>query len=247
MIKFFRKIRQKLITNNKFSAYLLYALGEIILVVFGILIAVWINSTYENSVNNRIERDLLAAINSEYLKNQVSLERVIKVYRGQMEDIMELNSFISPKPENMSDEMLDHFILAVGSIPDYSLSREITNSIYNSGKMSLISNKEIGYLIAANSQYYGEYLKWIALNEKQVYEHIIPYISDKYPIKRVVDLYNNEHSSAFEIKKNRLLSDMRFESMVSNRILDIQTFLETAEELLSYQKQVIELIENELK
>ena len=44
MIKFFRKIRQKLLTQNKFSKYLLYAVGEIVLVVIGILIALQINN-----------------------------------------------------------------------------------------------------------------------------------------------------------------------------------------------------------
>jgi hypothetical protein len=44
MIKFFRKIRQGLFTENKFSKYLLYAFGEIILVVAGILIAIQLNS-----------------------------------------------------------------------------------------------------------------------------------------------------------------------------------------------------------
>ncbi len=39
MIKFFRKIRQRLLTENKFSKYLIYAIGEIVLVVIGILIA----------------------------------------------------------------------------------------------------------------------------------------------------------------------------------------------------------------
>jgi hypothetical protein len=39
MIKFFRHIRQKLLSENKFSKYLLYAVGEILLVVIGILIA----------------------------------------------------------------------------------------------------------------------------------------------------------------------------------------------------------------
>jgi len=48
MIKFFRKIRQKLLTENKFSKYLLYAIGEIILVVIGILIALQINNANEN-------------------------------------------------------------------------------------------------------------------------------------------------------------------------------------------------------
>ena len=48
MIKFFRKIRQKLLSENKFSKYLIYAIGEIILVVIGILIALQINNWNES-------------------------------------------------------------------------------------------------------------------------------------------------------------------------------------------------------
>ncbi|GLR19044.1 hypothetical protein [Portibacter lacus] len=44
MIKIFRKIRQKLISENKFSKYLIYSIGEIVLVVIGILIALQINN-----------------------------------------------------------------------------------------------------------------------------------------------------------------------------------------------------------
>jgi hypothetical protein len=47
MIRFFRKIRQKLLTENKFSKYVLYAIGEIVLVVIGILIALSINNWNE--------------------------------------------------------------------------------------------------------------------------------------------------------------------------------------------------------
>jgi hypothetical protein len=54
VIKFFRKIRQRLVTENKFSKYMLYAIGEITLVVIGILIALQINNWNENR-NNHIE------------------------------------------------------------------------------------------------------------------------------------------------------------------------------------------------
>lgn len=48
MIKLFRHIRQKLLFENKFSKYLLYAIGEIVLVVIGILIALQINHWSED-------------------------------------------------------------------------------------------------------------------------------------------------------------------------------------------------------
>jgi len=46
MIKFLKKIRKTLISENRFSKYLLYAIGEIILVVIGILIALGVNNAY---------------------------------------------------------------------------------------------------------------------------------------------------------------------------------------------------------
>ncbi|MFT6046016.1 MAG: hypothetical protein ACI9WC_001721, partial [Arenicella sp.] len=48
MIRFFRKIRQNLIKENKVGKYLLYAIGEIVLVVIGILIALQINTWNED-------------------------------------------------------------------------------------------------------------------------------------------------------------------------------------------------------
>ena len=50
MIKFFRRIRQRMLTENKFSKYILYAVGEIVLVVIGILIALQINNWNESQV-----------------------------------------------------------------------------------------------------------------------------------------------------------------------------------------------------
>jgi len=63
MIKFFRKIRQRLLTENKFSKYLIYAIGEIILVVIGILIALSINNWNEAQRDRSFEVKMLKEIN----------------------------------------------------------------------------------------------------------------------------------------------------------------------------------------
>jgi len=60
MIKFFRKIRQKILIENKFIKYLIYAIGEIVLVTIGILIALGINENVKNK-NNIELRDLYIA------------------------------------------------------------------------------------------------------------------------------------------------------------------------------------------
>lgn len=52
MIKFFRKIRQKLLSENNFNKYLVYAIGEIVLVVIGILIALQINNWNQKRIQD---------------------------------------------------------------------------------------------------------------------------------------------------------------------------------------------------
>jgi len=59
MIKFFRRIRQKLLRENQFSKYLLYAIGEILLVVIGILIALQINNWNETRKSKKVELKIL--------------------------------------------------------------------------------------------------------------------------------------------------------------------------------------------
>ena len=72
MIKFFRQIRQNLLMENKTSKYFKYALGEIILVVIGILIALQINNW--NEVTNQIkeEEETLVSLEEE-LKNNIAI------------------------------------------------------------------------------------------------------------------------------------------------------------------------------
>jgi hypothetical protein len=84
MIKFFRKIRQRLLIENKFSKYLLYAIGEIVLVVIGILIALQINNWNED----RLLRHQMKA-------NLTNLASAIKQDYDLLELIEEANDFRS--------------------------------------------------------------------------------------------------------------------------------------------------------
>lgn len=62
MIKFFREIRQQLLSENQFSKYLLYAIGEIVLVVIGILVALQIDDWNENRKENLVENELIEVL-----------------------------------------------------------------------------------------------------------------------------------------------------------------------------------------
>ncbi len=82
MIKFFRHIRKRLLTENKFSKYLLYAIGEIVLVVIGILIALSINNWNETRKYLKIEIRYLNALKSEFAQNLVLANESIENYKN---------------------------------------------------------------------------------------------------------------------------------------------------------------------
>jgi hypothetical protein len=78
MIHFFRKIRQRLLTKNRFSKYLIYAIGEIVLVVIGILIALQINDWNESRKNRYKEDKLKIDLLSDFKETKIRLQETIK-------------------------------------------------------------------------------------------------------------------------------------------------------------------------
>ena len=79
MTPFFRRIRQKLANDNQFLKYSRYAIGEIVLVVIGILIAVAINSKY-NEVQNKTKIDtILSQIQNDLLIDIEDAERIFDI------------------------------------------------------------------------------------------------------------------------------------------------------------------------
>lgn len=78
MLKFFRRIRRKLLDEGSLRRYLLYAFGEIFLVVLGILIAFQINSWNENRKNKYFEKQYLTNIESELNSSLIKLDEAVK-------------------------------------------------------------------------------------------------------------------------------------------------------------------------
>ena len=77
MLRFFRQIRQRLLTDNKFSKYLLYAVGEILLVVIGILIALQVDNLNEERKNRELEMVFLERLKSDLVTDTIYLNRRI--------------------------------------------------------------------------------------------------------------------------------------------------------------------------
>ncbi len=78
MFRFFHSLRQRLITTNKFGKYLLYAIGEIVLIVVGILIALYLDNINAEKQAREIETELLSELKSNLVNNIKILERTLE-------------------------------------------------------------------------------------------------------------------------------------------------------------------------
>ncbi len=108
MIKFFRKIRQNLLSENKTGKYFKYAIGEIVLVVFGILIALQINNWNENLKNKKEEISVLKELLSDSKTNLLSLEEDIFLNQRAINSNMLISDIlINKRPYN--DSLDIHF------------------------------------------------------------------------------------------------------------------------------------------
>ena len=114
MIKFFRRIRQRLLTENKFYKYLLYAFGEIVLVVIGILIALQINNWNEEQKNKVIEQQLLTSLLLELETNLTILIKTIETNTEIIKNCITIGKFTGPSlpvlsEKELSQNMVDAF------------------------------------------------------------------------------------------------------------------------------------------
>ncbi|WP_242202066.1 DUF6090 family protein [Aestuariivivens insulae] len=89
-MKFFRKIWQQLLSENKFSKYLIYAIGEIILVVIGILIALAVNNWNQENKEKDLEQDLLVRIHRDLVLDTINFKGLITPNNKLREDLKDL-------------------------------------------------------------------------------------------------------------------------------------------------------------
>ena len=159
MIKFFRRIRKALFAENKYNKYIFYAIGEIILVVIGILIALQINAWKVSADNKKLEKSILLNIKQDLQDDILDLQNVAAFKIQQRETCKRLINLAT----NRSLPVLDtvQFANDVVRVIYFTLpsSNKTTFEMATSnGYLNIISNDSLIKLIA---KYYSD----ITLNQ----------------------------------------------------------------------------------
>ena len=150
MLKFFRKIRQEFLAENKTSKYLLYALGEILLVVIGILIALQINNWNQQRMSKKTEILILNRLVQDLEKDTDRFTYLDSSYVEKREQSVAFRALVNQP--TITDEMLLAITNFWGAHAEYINPQTTTyEEMVNSGKIYDISNNE---LVNQISEYY---------------------------------------------------------------------------------------------
>ncbi|MGI9532979.1 DUF6090 family protein [Lutimonas sp.] len=167
-MKLFRRIRHKLILDNKKTQYLKYALGEIVLVVIGILIALQINNWNQSIKNKRSLDEYLVKIKSHTSEDIEQLEQLANG-RKQIADICKKarNSIL----EKTEKDNLFLFMTSGSAFVDFYFKPNIGGyqSLKNSAYYGKINNTKLDSLLA---KYYG-LVDVIAENENSYNQYTV--------------------------------------------------------------------------
>ncbi|ADR22437.1 hypothetical protein MATR_37170 [Marivirga tractuosa] len=166
MIKFFQRIRRKLLTENKFSQYLAYALGEILLVVIGILIALAINNWNNFRHDRNLEEKYLKEIASNLKQDLEDIDFNLKFNQDKYQSNQIVLEFINNNM-NYNDSLNRHFGNLLGS------TRSIVNrSGYETLKskgLEIISNDSLRQMLSTH--YEIKYHNIIDFEYKDDHQH----------------------------------------------------------------------------
>jgi len=230
MIRLFKKDKKKFIYSRKIRNYLAYSIGEIILVVIGILIAVYINNWDLNQLKQDNGVKALKIVQRDLQTEKYVLESFKKRYsytRKYLIDILYNN-----KTDNL-DSLKFHF----GPYVHYKMNSEYI-SLKSSGKLNLISNSKLrSKLVNFYEVYYSIYKELEEEHKFFIDKRVNDYFFNQFPSDT-----SNFVDSKFVKSK---LNDQTFKKILDQQITSLQYITENF--YIEKIDELIKIITEELK
>lgn len=231
MIKFFRHIRQGLIKENKIGKYLKYAIGEIVLVVIGILIALQINNWNVNQIEKSQEKTYYVNIKRQIGEDKNAILANIDYNNRFLRQFEVAITIIEENDRSMMDS-LAKISLNLTEFSDFHRQSNIYETMVNSGEIKLLNNQEI---IEALQQLEEKYIfinKLEDLHSQAVVSFVAPSILTMLKIvnlkvEDVEKLYSYEFQNQFALLSDLMMEkNEAYENAVS-RINNIEQLINT--------------------
>lgn len=248
-MRVFRNIRRKLLASGKIKNYLVYALGEILLIVIGILIAWKINDLNETRKNRIVQVKIYESLYEELHTNLSVLDSAMVRYNNNILSLQSSLKYAGPRPNNLTKEAKD--LIVQIKFKNSNLRNEALSSIISSNKFQFLQNDSLTELLA---QYPTE------LNAYEIQEIKIGNIVDnrlKPVLEKYISLvdvlpdenpnYNYIKTFGQESNYTDLLNSREYQNTIIDQLLQSQIQLTLGRKLRKKTETLAVKLKQELK
>ena len=202
MIKFFRRFRYDLMEKNKTGKYLKYAIGEIILVVIGILIALGINNWNNEQKDNQAEVKYLSQIKKSLKANDIILKERIESDKRLLKLGGQIYNHI--KTQKKLNDSIKQILVVLQYDQMVSFNMAAFENLKNDG-LSFISNDDLKFEII---NIYDKELKYI--------QNIFANQFENY-LSGVINPFFSENFEFVSNKKKIIIEPNNYQELLSNK------------------------------
>ncbi len=240
--------------ENKFSKYLIYAFGEISLIVIGIFIALQVNNWTEERKLRSIEKSVLMDLRSELYANIISLDSII----NERENVLAAGRLVLEQsgPDASWDSEVNFdsllFKIVVSGWKFFPESGVVTD-ILNSGKLNVIQNDSLRYMISSLPADIA------LLNDEDdtyrldLHGYFLPFFTENYAIRNIVKdrgLFGRDMDlgvTTFRTNPESLLKNQELEGVLTIQTIWTNTAIGLYNRQLKNYKGILSLINQELE
>ena len=244
MLKFFRQIRQSLISENKFSRYFLYAIGEVLLVMVGILLALFVNNKNEDRKRTNKSIEIVQEIKGNLESNTKQFQQEIELEKSVISSIdIVLDNVRETKIYH--DSLDKHFHLC-GFWPTSTWETSGYESLKSQGIELIESEKLRKGIIELYELKYSEISEIVRNSEGYSYSTLIPTLSELFLFEKstVDQLYTEYEAKPFDY--GDILNSNKLQGILSFWRLMRVVGTGLRENAIKENERLIELIEREL-
>jgi len=246
MTKIFREMRQQLAAQNNIVKYMRYAIGEIVLVVIGILIALQVNN-WNQERKDRKEGELIKQnIYEEFINNQELLKESRKLNEDALSANKLLISLIGAEKPELAKYNLDSIFHRSLMAETYLPTSNSLQDMMQSGRLNLLNNAELKNTILSWKSTFDLFHEYFKLQANWYNNQYMPYMLPVISFKQMAFYDQNSWSCKSKLTTNYypVFQDLKFENIVGNDLYLIEYMFKQLEKIEEYQEKITELSNN---